>query len=141
MPALAVGVGRAQAAAPEIIIYKTPYCTCCGGWVSHLQKAGFKTTVNLVEDLTPIRARYGVPARLASCHTGVIAGYVVEGHVPAADVIRLVKERPKALGILVPGMPFGSPGMEAPAGAKSERFQTLLLLDKAGRTQVFATHG
>ena len=93
-----------------------------------------------LEDLAPIRDKHGIPFDLSSCHTGVIGGYVVEGHVPPADVARLLRERPRALGLTVPGMPLGSPGMEQPGGAK-ERFETRLLLDRSGRTRLFGTHG
>jgi hypothetical protein len=130
--------GCALAQTREITIYKTPYCDCCGGWVDHLKRAGFNTSVVMMEDLTPIRTRFNIPFELTSCHTGVIAGYAVEGHVPAQDVERLLKERPEAIGILVPGMPIGSPGMEI-AGAPNEAFETLLL-EKSGKTRVFARH-
>ncbi|HEX5775087.1 MAG TPA: DUF411 domain-containing protein [Caulobacteraceae bacterium] len=127
------------AQAREITIYKTPWCGCCGGWVKRLQAAGFTTEVVEVQDLAPVRARHGVPFELSSCHTGVAGGYVFEGHVPVADVERVLKEKPKALGLAVPGMPIGSPGMEVPNG-KPEAFDTLLLL-KDGTTKVFARHG
>ena len=123
----------------DITVYKTPWCGCCGGWVTHMSRAGFTTRVVEMEDLAPIRARYGVPFELSSCHTGVSGGYVFEGPVPPADVLRVLKERPKALGLTVPGMPLGSPGMESPTGER-ERFETLLLL-KGGGTRVFARHG
>jgi hypothetical protein len=123
----------------EITVYKTPWCGCCGGWVTHLQRAGFRTTVVEVQDLNPIRQRLGVPFALSSCHTGVSGGYVFEGHVPAADVLRLLKERPAAIGLTVPGMPLGSPGKEI-AGTAPETFETLQLL-KGGATKVFARHG
>ena len=139
LPAAALSAGCAQAAAQEITIYKTPWCGCCGGWVTHMTRAGFRPNVVEVQDLAPVREKHGVPFTLSSCHTGVIAGYVIEGHVPPADVVRLLKERPKALGIVVPGMPIGSPGMESPGGEK-EPFETLLLLDRSGRTRVFTTH-
>lgn len=140
--ALAVGLtaGCARAAATELTVYKTPWCGCCGGWVTHMRRAGFSTKVVEVQDLAPVRQKYGIPFTLSSCHTGVVAGLVVEGHVPPADVKRLLRERPKALGLVVPGMPLGSPGMEQPDGT-TERFQTLLLLDRSGRTRPFATHG
>jgi hypothetical protein len=139
LSALAASAGCAQAASREITVYKTPYCGCCKGWVTHLVRAGFKPKVIEVQDLNPIRDKLGVPFPLSSCHTGVIGGYVVEGHVPPQDVVRLLAERPKALGIVVPGMPIGSPGMETPKGDK-EPFDTLLLLDRSGRTRVFARH-
>jgi hypothetical protein len=133
--------GCAREVSPgTLVVYKTPYCGCCKGWVAHMTRAGFTPTINELEDLAPVRARYGVPFKLSSCHTGVIGGYVIEGHVPPEDVTRLLREKPKALGLTVPGMPIGSPGMEVP-NRPAERFQTLLLLDRSGRTQVFATHG
>lgn len=137
---LVLTTGCAQAAPRELTVYKTPWCGCCRGWVTHMARAGFRPTVVEVGDLAPVRQRYGVPFPLSSCHTGVVGGYVVEGHVPPADVVRLLQERPSGLGLVVPGMPIGSPGMEQPGGA-TDRFETLLLLDAAGRTRVFATHG
>jgi hypothetical protein len=122
----------------DIVVYKTPWCGCCGGWVKHLQGAGFRTRVVEVQDLAPVRAKHGIPFVLSSCHTGVSGGYAFEGHVPAADVLRLLAERPEALGLTVPGMPLGSPGMEVPH-AKAEVFETLLLL-RDGTTKVFARH-
>ena len=137
--AAALGAVNAHAAPlPEVTVYKTPWCTCCGGWVTHLRRAGFRVQVLEREDLVPIRAQYGVPAALASCHTARIGPFVLEGHVPPADVLRLLKQKPKALGLAVPGMPIGSPGMEIPNGQR-EAFDTLLLLP-GGRTQVFARH-
>jgi hypothetical protein len=138
--ALGVTAGCARAAAAELTVYKTPWCGCCGGWVTHMTRAGFTPKVVEVQDLAPVRQKYGIPFALSSCHTGVVAGYILEGHVPPADVTRLLRERPKALGLVVPGMPLGSPGMEQPDGAK-ESFQTLLLIDRSGRTRPFATHG
>jgi hypothetical protein len=126
------------AQAREITVYKTPWCGCCGGWVRLLQAAGFKTEVVEVQDLAPIREKHGVPFELSSCHTGVAGGYVFEGHVPVADVERVLREKPKALGLTVPGMPIGSPGMEI-KNAPPETFETLLLL-KDGTTRVFARH-
>lgn len=139
-PALLVAGCARAAQAGVLMVHKTPYCGCCGAWVARMQNAGFKTEVVNHQDLTPIRERMGVPFELSSCHTAQIDGYVVEGHVPPADVTRLLKERPKAIGLTVPGMPIGSPGMEI-AGAKPEPFATLLLLDRRGRTRVFARHG
>jgi hypothetical protein len=137
---VALSAGCARAEAQALTVYKTPWCGCCKGWITHMIRAGFRASVVELEDLAPIRAKYGIPFALSSCHTGVIAGYVVEGHVPPADVARLLRERPKALGLTVPGMPLGSPGMEQPGGA-SEHFETLLLLDRTGRTRPFAVHG
>ena len=138
-PALLLSAGCAQATAQEIIVYKTPWCGCCGGWVTHMTRAGFQPKVIETEDLAPVREKHGVPFPLSSCHTALVGGYIVEGHVPPADVVRLLKEKPKGLGLVVPGMPIGSPGMETPRGDK-EAYDTLLLLDRAGRTRVFAKH-
>jgi hypothetical protein len=137
--AAALPAAACAAPARELTVYKTPWCGCCRGWVTHMTRAGFKTRVVELEDLAPVRAKYGIPFELSSCHTGVSGGYALEGHVPPADVLRLLKERPKALGLTVPGMPLGSPGMESPTGQR-ERFETLLLL-KGGGTKVFARHG
>jgi hypothetical protein len=93
-------------------VYKTPWCGCCTAWVKHLRRDGFEVRVIEREDLAPVRASLSVPDRLASCHTAEIAGYAIEGHVPAADIRRLMSERPDAAGLSVPGMPLGSPGME-----------------------------
>ena len=127
------------AAPPPLTVYKTASCGCCRGWITIMTRAGYRPKVVNVEDVTPIGKRHGVPFELSSCHLATIGGYVVVGHVPPADVGRLLKERPKALGITVPGMPLGSPGMEMPDGRK-EPYQTLLLLP-GGKTRVFARHG
>lgn len=117
-------------------VFKSPYCGCCGKWVEHLRQNGFQVNTHDVEDVTAARKKMGMPDRLGSCHTAKIGGYVVEGHVPAADIQRLLKEKPKALGLAVPSMPPGSPGMES---AKPVRYQTLLVRTD-GTTQVFAQH-
>jgi hypothetical protein len=131
----AAGAVFAQSAL-NISVYKNQYCGCCHEWIKHLQKNGFKVSPNDVPDTTPVRAKLGMPAELGSCHTAVIGGYVIEGHVPAADIQRLLKEKPKAVGLAVPGMPAGSPGMESP---NPEPYNTLLVL-KDGSTRVFAKH-
>lgn len=138
--ALAFTAGCARAEARDLVVYKTPWCGCCRGWITHMTRAGFRPKVVELDDLAPIRRKHGIPFRLSSCHTGLVGGYVVEGHVPPQDVQRLLRERPKGLGLTVPGMPIGSPGMEQPGGPR-EPFETLLLLDRAGRTRVFARHG
>ena len=119
-------------------VYKTPTCGCCQAWVNHLTASGFRVTTVDREDLAPIKAQHGVGEHLASCHTAVIGGYVVEGHVPAADIVRLLKERPAIAGITAPGMPSGSPGMEMP-GAPADRYD-VVSFDRAGATRVFASH-
>ena len=126
-----------NAAAATLAVTKTASCGCCAHWVEHMKKAGFTVTVRNVEDVTPTAQRLSVPAKLRSCHTAEIEGYAIEGHVPAADVKRLLAQRPKAAGIAVPGMVMGSPGMEH--GDHKEPFKTILF-DKAGNTRVFASH-
>jgi hypothetical protein len=108
---------------PTITVSKDPNCECCTGWVEHLRRNGFIATVVETADLQAIKMRLGVPAELASCHTAEIAGYVIEGHVPAQAIRRLIAERPDALGLAVPGMPVGSPGME---GGTPEIYDVIL---------------
>ncbi|MBK7766358.1 MAG: DUF411 domain-containing protein [Sulfuritalea sp.] len=117
-------------------VFKSPYCGCCGKWVEHLRQNGFQVNTHDVEDVTAARKKMGMPDRLGSCHTAKIGGYVVEGHVPAADIQRLLRDKPKALGLAVPSMPPGSPGMES---AKPMPYQTLLVRTD-GTTQVFTQH-
>jgi hypothetical protein len=97
---------------PVITVHRDPDCGCCGAWVAHLERAGFVTTVIANRDVDTVKRRLAVPAELASCHTAEVEGYVVEGHVPASAIRRLLAERPEATGLAVPGMPTGSPGME-----------------------------
>lgn len=133
--------GRAQARTPgsrALVVYKSPTCGCCDGWVTHMRQAGFTVAVHVVADPGTVRRARGMPDALASCHTGVIDGYAIEGHVPAADVVRLLAERPEAVGLALPGMPMGSPGMETPDGRK-QPFDTLLVL-RSGQTRVFGRH-
>lgn len=137
-PAAMFAAGCARAEARELTVYKTPWCGCCSGWVTHMRRAGFNAKVVELEDLAPIRARHGIRFEQSSCHTGVSGGYALEGHVPPTDVLRLLRERPKARGLIVPGMPMGSPGMENPQGQR-EPYEVLLLLPN-GSTRVFARH-
>lgn len=122
-----------QAAAPEINVYKTRTCGCCSKWVDHLRASGFQPNVKDVPSTAEYRRQYGVPEQLQSCHTATVGGYTVEGHVPAADIHRMLKDRPKAKGIAVPGMPLGSPGME---GARRDAY-SVLLFNSDGRTSVY----
>lgn len=108
---------------PAIRVHKDPNCGCCSGWVRHLKSAGFNVTVQEERNLQDIRKRLGVPTDLAACHTAEAGGYVIEGHVPALAIQRLLKERPVATGAAVPGMPVGSPGME---GGAPERYAVIL---------------
>lgn len=133
---LLLALVSAPALAAEITVYKSPTCGCCKEWVKHLQANGFKVTAKDVPDVTPYKEVNGVPPTLGACHTARVNGYTIEGHVPAADIQRLLKERPKVRGLAVPGMPTGSPGME---GAYKERYETLAF-DKDGRSTVYARH-
>lgn len=129
----------AQAVSASVLeVAKTPWCGCCTGWIERMQQAGFTMKVREVEDTGPVATAAGVPANLRSCHTTKVDGYVIEGHVPAEDIRRLLVERPNAVGLAVPGMPLGSPGMEA--GDRKDRFQTILIM-RDGRHKVWATHG
>ena len=128
---------RAQApVAPKMTVYKSPTCGCCAKWVAHMRNAGFDVTVNDVENVGEVKAQHHVPADAQSCHTALVGSYVVEGHVPADVVKQLLKEKPAVVGIAVPGMPIGSPGMES-ADAAKQAFN-VVSFDKAGKTQVYA---
>lgn len=116
------------AGSTKVKVFKSPWCGCCGAWIKHIQSFGFAVDVTEMEDVTPVKRYYGVNPELHSCHTAVFDGYVIEGHVPASDIERLVLERPSARGLAVPGMPIGSPGMEQ--GAHREPFNVLLFGDK-----------
>jgi len=134
---LIVPVVRAQmSSAPTVAVIRDPGCGCCLGWVAHMQKAGFKTTVT--ESAQRTQQTPGVPASARSCHTATIDGYLVEGHVPVDDVRKMLRERPKIAGIAAPGMPVGSPGMEMPSG--QVQAYDVIAFDKAGKTTVFASH-
>jgi hypothetical protein len=125
------------ASGPEVTVYKSPTCGCCSEWVTHLRRHGFRVKTEDLADLQPIKTRHGIPAELQSCHTALVGGYVVEGHVPADLVERLLQERPRVAGLAVPGMPVGSPGMEVP-GMPADRYR-VLTFDRSGKTAVFAT--
>ncbi|HEY5559796.1 MAG TPA: DUF411 domain-containing protein [Steroidobacteraceae bacterium] len=128
----------ADGSLPLVVVYKSPTCGCCVSWVGHMRSAGFAVEVRDTPDLGPIKAKTGVPAGQASCHTALVGQYFVEGHVPADDVRRLLSEQPEARGLTVPRMPQGSPGMEQ--GGISEPYDVLLVA-KDGSTSVFAHHG
>jgi hypothetical protein len=125
------------AAATTIEVVKSPYCGCCNHWIEYLRAEGFEVNVVDAEDVTPAARRLGVPDDLRSCHTASVEGYALEGHVPAADIRRLISERPRAAGIAVPGMPVGSPGMEQ--GDLRQPYATILF-DRNGGRQVYARH-
>ena len=123
--------------AAQLTVHKSPYCGCCAKWIEHVEKHGFTVKVIDREDMAAVKKRLGVPDELASCHTTQVAGYFVEGHVPAADIKRLLAQKPKAVGIAVPGMPAGSPGMDA--GGKAQPYATIFVR-RDGTTSVFARH-
>ena len=124
----------APAHAGEITVYKSPTCQCCGLWLRHMRRAGFEVTEKNVADAAAIKTEHGVPGALASCHTTLVGGYVVEGHVPADLVTRLLDERPPVAGLAVPGMPAGSPGME---GSGRQPYD-VLTFTRDGETAVYA---
>lgn len=128
--------GRMRAAASQINVFKARTCGCCGKWVEHLRANGFDVRVQEVNSTVEYQRKYGVPERLQSCHTALVEGYTIEGHVPAADIQRLLKERPKAKGLAAPGMPAGSPGMEA---SGSEAY-SVLIFDEQGHSSVYQNH-
>lgn len=112
--AFALSPLAASAASSEATVYQSPACGCCSGWVSHLKAQGFKVSTRLMSDVTPVKDRTGIPVALRSCHTAEIGGYVIEGHVPAQAIKRLLKERPEGRGLAAPGMPRSAPGMDGP---------------------------
>ena len=120
----------------KITVYKDPGCRCCKNWIDHLIKHGYGVDAKDTPAMADVKRTLGVPDALTSCHTAVVNGYLIEGHVPAADIARLLKQRPKIAGLAVPGMPMGSPGMEGPT---SQHYQ-VLSFDKNGKTKVFATY-
>jgi hypothetical protein len=136
---VAARIGFTQGSGPTIVVHKTPTCGCCGLWVEHLEQAGFAVEAHDHDalGLDAVKTRLGVPRELQSCHTGVVEGYVVEGHIPAGDVRRLLAERPAGIGIAVPGMPIGSPGMEV--GDRRDPYD-VILFGADGARSVFASH-
>ena len=131
------GLGAIQKPMPSgtaIEIWKTPTCGCCKLWVDHMRGAGFRPTVHDMDDVSPIKRKLGVPTTLESCHTAVVGGYTIEGHVPADVVRQALKEKPKIAGLAVPGMPMGSPGMEGP---RKDPY-SVVAFEQNGRTSVFA---
>lgn len=120
---------------PEMTVYKTPTCGCCSKWVDHVKAAGFAVKTIDQPDLSELKADVGVTKALSSCHTALVGGYVIEGHVPAADIQRLLKEKPKIVGLAAPGMPGASPGMDT-----SKDPYEVLAFDASGKTTVWAKH-
>lgn len=123
--------------AAQLTVHKSPYCGCCAKWIEHVEKHGFTVKVIETEDMAAVKKRLGVPDKMASCHTTQVGGYFIEGHVPAGDIKRLLAQKPKAAGIAVPGMPAGSPGMEA--GGQKQPYATMLV-GKDSKSSIFARH-
>jgi hypothetical protein len=121
----------------DMVVYKSPTCGCCGDWIEHVRAAGFRVIARDTSDVGAVKRRLGVLPTLESCHTATISGYVIEGHVPADAIVRLLEERPSVVGLAVPGMPAGSPGMES---ARPHVSYEVIAFDKEGRTQVFARY-
>ena len=129
----------ARHALASVLVHKNPSCGCCDLWVEHLRNAGYQVEVRDEEDLNAVKERLGVPYGKGSCHTAEVGGYIVEGHVPAEDIKRLLAEKPDARGLVLPGMPLGSPGMEVPDGTVQP--YTVELVQRDGTTVAFAEHG
>jgi hypothetical protein len=125
------------AAAAPVAVYKSATCGCCGKWNEHMRTAGFTVNSTDLPDVTPMKDKHGVPAALRSCHTAVVGGYVIEGHVPADVIKKLLRERPAIVGIATPGMPTGSPGMEV-EGRPADSYN-VVSFDKSGATKVYAS--
>jgi hypothetical protein len=139
--ALTLTTGAAAPSPPtakqtRITVYKDPSCGCCKNWIAHLIKHGYGVDAKDTPAMAEVKRTLGVPEALTACHTAVVNGYLIEGHVPATDIARLLKEKPKVAGLAVPGMPMGSPGMEGP---RQQHYQ-VLSFDKNGKTKVFASY-
>jgi len=136
---LSVGALALQsiAVAADVVVYKSPSCGCCKEWVNHMRDNGFEVEVQNRNDVSPIKRQMGVPRNLQSCHTAKVGGYVIEGHVPASDVKRLLIEKPNVVGLSAPGMPHGSPGMDM--GPRKDPYD-VLTFERSGKTSVFASH-
>ena len=125
-----------QSSGPLITVFKTPTCGCCGKWVEHLKANGFTVKVQEVNDTSAYERQYRVPRSMVSCHTAVVNGYTIEGHVPAEEIKRLLSERPRVVGLAVPGMPVGSPGMDA---AHSDAY-SVFVFDESGHSSIYAPY-
>ncbi len=122
---------------PTVKVYKSPTCGCCNAWIEHLESNGFRIDAENRSDMQTVKASNGIPTKLSSCHTGFVGGYFIEGHVPAAEIQRLLREKPKLAGLSVPDMPMGSPGMEGPHPEPYD----VLAVDHAGKTTIWSSHG
>lgn len=120
----------------EMTVYRSPTCGCCGKWIEHVKNNHFTVKDIVSNDMDAIKEKYGIPDKLGSCHTAIVDGYVIEGHVPAADIQKLLQTKPKVVGLSAPGMPMGSPGMEM--GGSQD--YNVMSFDKDGKVQVFSEH-
>lgn len=132
------GCRSADREATRIQVFKTATCGCCTKWIDHLEAAGFEVVAKDLPDLAPLKTEHGVPGELISCHTAIVDGYVLEGHVPASDIERLLSERPDVRGLAVPEMPLGSPGMEHPDPSRHQPYDVLSF--GPGGVRVYASH-
>lgn len=132
-----LGAGPVFADGDEVVVYKNPDCGCCGKWADHMRESGFSVREVATRDMALVKSEAGVPEALGSCHTAIVGGYIVEGHVPASDVRRMLSEKPAIAGVSVPGMPQGSPGMEGPYPA--ERYD-VIGFDAEGGVRVYSSH-
>jgi hypothetical protein len=130
--------GKSSLAGKEVTVYKSPTCGCCSKWEEHLRKAGFQVTSKVTENMDTARSQLGVPDKMKSCHTAVVDGYVIEGHVPASDIVKLLKDRPEVVGLAAPGMPQKAPGMQ-PEGEIPVNFK-VLSFDQQGNSKVFTAY-
>ena len=137
--AVVAGVHAQRPATPAMEVYKSPTCGCCSKWVEHVRQAGFTVKVTDLADaaLDAFKTKHAIPRTAQSCHSALVGGYVVEGHVPASEIVRLLKDKPAVAGIAVAGMPMGSPGMEVPSG--QTQTYNVITFDKQGVTKVFST--
>ena len=128
---------KADTSQPTIAVWKSPSCSCCSKWVEHLRQDGFNVTIHNETAMKPLKTKLGIPQALASCHTAMVDGYVIEGHVPAKDIHKLLGEKPSAHGLAVPGMPIGSPGMEQ--GDRRDTYETVLFTSN-GESSTYVQH-
>lgn len=132
-------VGACAAPSAAVEVWKDPNCGCCKDWITHMEQAGYAVQVHETGN-TDVRAKLGIPVKFGSCHTALIGGYAIEGHVPAGDIQRLLREKPKAVGLAVPGMPIGSPGMDGPAYGNRKDPYDVLLVKADGTSTVYQSH-
>lgn len=138
LPAMAFA--QKAASKPVVEVWKTPTCGCCKDWLTHLRDNGFDVVAHDVEDTVEARRKAQMPDRYASCHTGMVQGYALEGHVPAREIKRLLRERPKAVGLAVPSMPLGAPGMDGPAYGRRRMAYNVLLIGTDGQSTVYQAY-